>query len=451
MAGQSVSLTNLDTSKESIVSLPQLDSQIALLLDAMTESLGVHRNVLASDAQIEHVWRDLPELLSRIPSESRDGGLARLCIAIRVGLFDSAINYAWNAVVLELRRKMHSFGIHIVPQIVGNSDFDESTLINLKDSELLRLCLNLNLISENGYFMLDQCRAIRNNFSSSHPSKGSLNDYELLNFLSRVCQYALETESNPQGVDVQTLIRSIESSEFSEQQRSIWCDRLEKTYEAQRSTVFGMLHGMYCDPDKSEKSRVNAIALCSRLHERYFTPSVKSTLINRHHDYIAKGDSARQEKSRLFFEELAMLSLLSESERHAMISNACKSLLSVHNAYDNFHNEPPFAERLFTLSSQQQVPETAKVEFVETVITCSVGNPYGTSDRADINYIQLVKAFSAEEIRIMLKIPNERTVVANRIDEYPRCKRKYRELVKSLDPSSIPASLKTNYERALRK
>ena len=281
---------------------------------------------------------------------------------------------------------------------------------------MLKLCLDLNLISENGFFMLDQCRADRQS--------------------NRSAQF--------QGVNVSKLIEAVDSAEFSTDQR-IWCERL-----AMHKGIQFLACCTECTAIPTNLIVVSMIALCSRLHERYFTPSVKSTLINRHHDYIANGNTARQEKSRLFFEELGLLSLLSESERHAMISNACKSLLSVHDGYNNFHNEPPFAERLFKLSSQQQVPKTAKAEFVATVITCSVGNLYGTSDRADIYYIQMVKAFSAEEIRLMLKIPSERTVVANLIVEDPRCKRKYRELVQSLDPSSVPASLITNYERALR-
>jgi hypothetical protein len=47
-------------------------------------------------------------------------------------------------------------------------------LIELKDADLLSLCLKLNLITEDGFFMLDQCRAVRNNFSSAHPTMGRI-------------------------------------------------------------------------------------------------------------------------------------------------------------------------------------------------------------------------------------------------------------------------------------
>ncbi|MBB3991609.1 hypothetical protein [Croceicoccus naphthovorans] len=85
------------------------------------------------------------------------------------------LNYAWNAAVIQLREKVRSFGITIVPQII-DKDFDEKKLLDLRDSELLDLCLKLNLISETGYFMLSQCRDVRNNFSAAHPTIGKVDD-----------------------------------------------------------------------------------------------------------------------------------------------------------------------------------------------------------------------------------------------------------------------------------
>jgi hypothetical protein len=104
-----------------------------------------------------------------------------MCVAVSAGLFDSAINYAWNAAVVELRSKVRRFGLTVIHHVTG-STFDEAALLDLKDAELLSLCLKLNLISEDGFFFLDQCRDTRNNFSAAHPSMGSL----LLDSLARV-------------------------------------------------------------------------------------------------------------------------------------------------------------------------------------------------------------------------------------------------------------------------
>jgi hypothetical protein len=150
--------------------------------------------------------------------------------------------------------------------------------------------------------------------------------------------------------------------------------------------------------------------------------------------------------SQQFFEKLGLLGLLGAAERHALISNACKKLLSVHNAFDNFYNEPPFAERLVNIAGQGAVPDTAKQELVEAVVTCAVGNAYGTSRAAYHYYARVIQAFSPAEIDIMLALPRSKTIVGNRIRSYKRCEAAYRQIVSLIDPVSVPTKAKKTFE-----
>lgn len=118
------------------VSLPAVTATTGPMLEALTQSLGVERQLLAADDQINHAWSNLPRIISRIPPEHRNETLARMCVAIASGLFDSAINYAWNAAVVELRQKVRRFGMNVIPQIISRP-FDEAALLDMKDAELL--------------------------------------------------------------------------------------------------------------------------------------------------------------------------------------------------------------------------------------------------------------------------------------------------------------------------
>jgi hypothetical protein len=196
---------------ETPVALPNTD-QLLPSLQSITDALHVQRSVLAADKQIKKAWRDLPDLLSIIPPALRDESMARMCVAVSVGLFDSAVNYAWNGAVLQLRQKVRRFGLNVVQQVIDKRDFDEDKLLDLKDAELLSLCVKLNLVSEEGYTLLDQCRELRNNFSAAHPATGQLDDYEFLNFLNRCAKYALSEEPNPVGVDFVSLMQTIKGA-----------------------------------------------------------------------------------------------------------------------------------------------------------------------------------------------------------------------------------------------
>ena len=430
------------------VKLPAVIEDTTPALDALTKALGVPRTVIATDEEITYAWENLPRILRRIPPQLRSEGLVRMCIAVASGLFDAAINYIWNLSILELREKVRKFGLNVVSQIKGKQ-FDESTLLDLKDAELLNLCLELNLITEDGYFFLDQCRDIRNNFSAAHPSVGTIDENEFIAFVNRCAKYALGHDFNPVGVDIQQFIAAVKGSKLTKAQKEEWVDRLSRTHEAQREMLIGTLHGIFADPASSEEARLNALSI-SKAFVEDFTPRLKSNLIDRHSEYLAKGDEKRHKASQTFFEKLGLLDLLSDTERHALISSACRQLLSVHQAFDNFYNEPPFAERLLSLTSQGTIPNSVKDEFVTTVVTCAVGNQYGTSHGAYPYYAQMIRSFTPKEVSIMLRLPKTKTVVGRRIKSYRRCKEKFKELIRLIDINSVPTRWKVVYEKLLK-
>lgn len=427
------------------VNLPAIVDTSSTALERITQALGVPRTVLASDEEIARAWERLPGLLSLIPPELRDGSHVRMCVAVAAGLFDSAINYAWNSAVLALRNKIRAYGLPVVSQVV-QKQFDEAGLLDLKDSELIELCLSLNLIADDAFFFLDQCRDIRNNFSAAHPALGNIDDAEFVAFLSRVARYALSTTSNPRGVDTQALMAAIGGSRFNKDQEREWFERLTATHEAQRDLIISMLHGIYCDPGSSEEKRLNSLTLCQSLAPS-MSPHARSELLNGHSDYIAQGKVDRQKASQSFFERLGMLGLLGDVERHAVISAACKQLLNVHKAWYNFYNEPPFAERLLELSQQVAIPETAKVEYVSTVVTCGAGNQYGVSNGAYPYYAGMVRNFSPREVVILLELPGANLLLGERIRSFGSVAARYRQLVQLVDDKSIPPSHQRLYER----
>jgi hypothetical protein len=427
------------------VALPVVIDEATGILDKLTAALGVPRTVLAGADEISHAWTELPRLLERIPVELRDVNHVRMCVAVSAGLFDSAINYVWNSSILELRNKVRTFGVHLVPQITGKA-FDEAALIDLKDAELLELCLNLNLIDEDAAFFLDQSRDVRNNFSSAHPPIGTVDDHEFLAFLSRCVKYALDGKQNPKGVETSAFLGALKGGKFTDHQRGEWTDRLASTHLSQRNTLIGMLHGIYCDPASTEETRLNALTICQHFAPE-FPPSLKSDLVNRHSDYVAENKPDRHKASMLFFERTGLLGLLSQPERHRMFSQACRRLMSVHLEMNNFYNEPPFAARLLELSSQTAIPETAQYEFVHAVATCATGRPSGVSHAAMPSYEQMIKNFSPQEIRILLEAPKQPGRLGERVKTDAGCSKRFRSLVALIDPASVAPQVQRLYKQ----
>ena len=432
--------------KRKTIELPQINDLTGNMLDQITTALEVDRDVVASDDQIKEAWSRLPRLLHRIPQGLRDEKIIRACIAIASGLFDSAINYVWNAAIVELRQKIRRFDLRVIPQIIDDRSFDEESLASLRDFDLLLLCRRLNLITKQGFFDLNQCREMRNNYSVAHPSDGYVDEDEVVNFISRCQKHALSDAPNPRGVDVKKFLDSLKPSRFTREQKEEWKDRIRATFDGQRELIFGMLHGIYCDPNSGEEARVNSLSIC-RGFKSEFSPKTRSVLLDRHQDYIAKGDEQRCAASGLFFEKLSLVSLLGNPEIHRLITSASRQLLHVHHEWYNFYNEPPYAERLKEITRGVRVPESAQAVFVETVITCGIGNTYGVSNAAMPSYRAMVRSFSPKEIKIMLRLAEKSDVVSHRIRISDDCKKRFRALVDILDKSSIPTSAKAAYRK----
>ena len=431
------------------VNLPALPNTVLPAIAELTAALGIPREVLASQEEIEHAWSDLPRELREIPADLRGELIARMCVAVSTGLFDGAMNYSWNAAILQLRQKIRNFGLAVVAQIQQN-DFEEKHLLELQDSRLLDLCLKLNIINEDGFFFLDQCREVRNNFSAAHPTMGTVNDREFTTFLNRCVRYALADSSSPRGVDIGAFISAVKGPRFNGHQCQIWVQRLTETHDAQRQMLVNMVHGIYCDPATAEPARLNAIDICSGLSGA-FTSTIKSDLINNHSDYVAKGLEDKHTASLQFFEKLGLLGLLNESEQHVVFSRAIDRLWNVHNGMNNFYNEPPFAERLLEVTQQGAVPETIQDSFVQTVACCRVGNGYGVSNAAVPYYDEMIRSFSPREVATLVRAAVDNTsTIGRRVSNNGSCRRNLKTALELIDPASVSNSVKADYDRLTR-
>lgn len=417
------------------VNLPAtIESTLPKINDLMS-AFHLPREILASDDEIAYAWNELPREIERIPLELRDELIVKMCVSTSVGLFDGAINYIWNAVILALRKKVKNFGLASVSKII-NRTFEEKDLINLMDAELLELCYKLQLLSEDGFFFLNQCRDIRNNFSSAHPSIAQIDDRELIIFINRCCKYGLTDDYSLQGINVSDFLTSIKTRKLDEDELNVWKLKLYETFAAQRQLLVPTLMGIYCDPESTETARLNALRICTSILE-VIDEKTKSIMIEQFNQYFVKGDTERSSAAKIFFEKLQMLNLLNTSEQHSILKNACRNLLNAHLGYDNFYNEPPFAQRLYELTSSLKTPESVQQEYVYTVLMGYVGNPYGVSNGAIEYYERMIRDFSPKEINYMLHLMDENSLFKNRVDNYRNNRNRYLQALFLIDQDSM--------------
>lgn len=406
-------------------------------VNGLMNAFNLPRDLIASDEEILCAWENLPREISRIPSELRDGLIVRMCVAVSVGLFDGAINYIWNAVIVTIRKKIKNFGFTLIGQTLGRK-FEESDLNELKDIELLDLCYKIQILSEEGYFFLNQCREIRNNFSVAHPSIATIDDRELINFISRCCKYGITEDYSVQGIKISDFIGAVKGRKLDNDELGIWAQRLSDTFQGQRQLLVRALMGIYCDASSTEESRLNALRICI-LIKNHIDEAIQSSLLEQYNEYFIKGASDKYSAAKIFFEKLSMINILSESEQHSIVKTACKNLLNAHLEFNNFYNEPPFAQRLYEISQSMKIPGTAQQEYVYTILMGYVGNPYGVSHGAVGYYEKMIKDFSPKEINCLLSLTESRSLFSEKISSYSVCRNRYFAAISMIETDSMDA------------
>jgi len=104
-------------------------------------------NIIANTTERELVRNGLPALIEGLPSDMKKDAryLSKFYAASAIGLFDAALNYVWNEVVLNLRKRAVLYGIDLFfDAAVGGKNRDsyseERHLEGIKDKTLLDSC-----------------------------------------------------------------------------------------------------------------------------------------------------------------------------------------------------------------------------------------------------------------------------------------------------------------------
>ncbi len=137
-----------------------------------------------------------------------------MVVAIRVGLFSSAVNEMWNTTIIALRDKVRNFGLDEANQFL-TTQLDEKKFGELKDKELLDISVELGLLGEDSYFFLNHCREIRNKYSSAHPSNSMLDGEELNYFIHQNVKQVLSNEIVFVGFRSDEFINTIKGKKLS--------------------------------------------------------------------------------------------------------------------------------------------------------------------------------------------------------------------------------------------
>jgi hypothetical protein len=408
------------------------------LLDFLKEQGLPTQSVLVSVNERVTVFKNIADVLTKITDEQKPRSvyISKFIAAIASGLFDAALNYLWDETIIELRRRVAQYDLsYFYDNAVSNPENrknlkNEDDLIKITDGELIDGSRKIGLISELGFKHLDYIRYMRNWVSAAHPNQNELTGLQVISWLETCIKEVISLPLSNVTVEIKRLLANIKTNNVSDTDaRQIASFFLNLTQEQANNLASG-LFGIYTRLDTTPQTRQNIHRLLPHLWDRVDEEARQQFGI-KYGRFVANNDQEEAKLSRQFLELVSGTSYIPDSLRAADIDTAIENLLQIHEGWNNFHNEPPFAMALLRLIGENgQVPVQIRNKYVLALVEVYLTNANGVAVNAESIYRFLIERFDSTQALIAILSFNN-TRIATKL-QHTLCQAKYRELVEMM-------------------
>lgn len=355
----------------------------------------------------------LPGVLERLDTTvlSRSHYISKMIAAAAVGLFDAALNYLWDELVSELRRRVAGFDLKYFFDIAAGANADlrkglkgEEDLTKLDDARLLSAALAIGLLTDTGYQRLDHIRFMRNHASAAHPNQVTLTGLDLANWLQICITEVINTPPDTVTANTGRLLANIKAAVLDKAAVDAAAAFFDQLPYDRAATLANGLFGLYTDPGRTVIVADNIRILWPQLWP-FVTEETRSGYGLRHARALASAETQSATAARELIELVGGSSYLTPEVRAVEMADALDVLDAAHVGFNNFYNEPAPARRVAELAGEQgDVPEVVRPRYVRTVIEYFLGNGFGVSSAAATHYEKMLKAFAPGDAGIALRL-----------------------------------------------
>lgn len=339
-------------------------------------------NVIASTEQRNIIATNLPVFFDSLSKEQKKDAhyLAKFTGAAAVGLFDAALNYIWNEVVLALRKKAIIYGIELFfDSAIGgknrDSYKDESDLGGLKDSVLLHTCNKLELISKIVYVKLNHILIMRNELAASHPNVEQIDAFELMSWLQICVKDILHDQPSESAIQIRKLITNLKerTTIIEDNSKEHFVNELKNLSLPHVHNLLVTLFGLFVRLESSQILRKNISIVAPYIWD-HSEDRVKCNIGQKIDGFRTNLDERKLQRAQEFLTLVGGRSFESLPARTIALQVLVEQLQITHNDYNNFYNEPPIMGEILSYCKQaSDIPKPLLPTLVATILMCRLG------------------------------------------------------------------------------
>lgn len=411
-------------------------------LDGLSEGLSEYldllglpnKNILVEMNERGRVIKNLPDIVLSLPPEILRNCLyiSKFTAACAVGLFDAALNYLWDEVVVNLRKKVTEFDLeYFFDSTITNADKRKdfttaSDLIQLDDWELIRGCRQTGILSEVGFKHLDYIRDMRNWASAAHPNQTQLTGLQLISWLETSIKEVIAKEIAGPVIEINRLLHNMRERTLTEADANPVTVSIQRLPPELVKSLLRTIFGMYVDTRIGAPVR-NNIRMIAKSAWDASTEDVRYELGLRFQSLSVNAELDRKTFARQFLEIVQGLVYLPEDTISVELNELIDNLETAHHGFNNFHNEPTYARAIYRfIPSSGSIPNAVRSRYVKVIVLCSIGNGHGISVAANVYYMQMIELMQEREIFEFVKLLQDSDVISR--VQFNMCVTNFREL-----------------------
>lgn len=423
----------INTKKEK--EIKQFINNSSNIYESFLELLGLPiEHILSSLDERKNVISNLPFVINKINNEliRESYYLSKFLVAVSVGLFDAALNYLWNETIKQLRIRIINGDIKYFYDVVLSDERRKQfslpeDLLKLDDFDLIKGALDIGLITQIGYKHLDFIRYMRNWTSAAHPNQTELTGLNLISWLEICIKEVIATPPSNIQIEIGKLLTNIKTEIIDKEQASIIIQFFTQLSVQKADALAKGFFGIYIDERSTQQIRSNINNLAPELW-KIISEEVKSDFGIRYATFLTNGDNYAKDEAKHFLEVVGGMSYLPDEVKATIIKTSLDNLLTAHNNFNNFYNEPSFAKQLRAIVGEQvTIPSQMDYQYVKVIVSVFLTNGSGEVWMANSIYTELIKNFNEKQSIIALSSIFDESIKSKL--QFPLCQKKFVEML----------------------
>lgn len=370
--------------------------------------------------------------------------LSKYVAAAAAGLFDAALNYLWDETIVQLRTRVSQYDLsYFYDNAVTSPDRrtklkDAADLEKITDDELICGAHAIGLVGDIGFKHLDYIRYMRNWVSAAHPNQNEITGLQILTWLETCVKEVITLPLSSATVEIKRLLKSIKTTVLDQASANEIAIFFTSLNQEQVDSLAAGFFGIYVREDTLQQSRTNILSLFPHLWTRV-SESIKESFGLKYGRFSAANDQAGKNLAHQILSHLGGLQYIPDDIRAIQIEDTLNRLVAVHNATNNFYNEPVFAQQLELLvGAHGTIPKQVETKYVRDAVYLFLTNGNGVAWNAEPIYLRLIDSLDLRQI-ILAVLSFQDSLVASRL-QFTLCREKYTEMLSRLRAKSpLPA------------